>query len=99
MKITKEITVYATSHCKTITTDPKDLIHAGVDSGDLKDFETWLDDYYSAQDILNLIEEGIEPKEYIDQAYMEYCNRHIALLVDNDPDWWCDTITVEVEVN
>ena len=99
MKITKEITVYATFHCETITADPKDLISAGVESSDIDNFETWLKENYTAQDILNLIEEGIEPRERIDAEYVEYCENQIEYLVDADPDWWCDTITVEVEVN
>lgn len=99
MKVTKEITVYATSHCEIITTDPKDLITAGVDSGDIDNFETWLEENYTAKDILDLIEEGIEPQEQIDAEYVEYCENHIAYLVDADPDWWCDTIIIEVEVN
>lgn len=99
MKVTKEITVYATSHRTIITADPKDLIPTAVDSGNIYDFATWLDNYYSAQDILNLIEEGIDPKEQVDQEYVEYCTRHIEYLVDNEPHWWKDTITVEVEVN
>lgn len=99
MKITKEITVYATSHCGTITADPKDLISAGVNSGDIDNFKSWLEENYTAQDILDLIEEGIEPQERIDAEYLEYCENQIESLVDADPDWWCDTITVEVEVN
>lgn len=99
MKVTKEITVYATSHCEIITTDPKDLISAGVDSGDIDNFETWLEEHYTAQDILDLLEEDIEPQEQIDAEYVEYCENHIAYLVDNDPDWWYDTIIIEVEVN
>ena len=99
MKITKEVTVYATSHCKTITTDPKELISAGVDSGDMDSFEMWLEENYSARDILDLIEEGIEPKDYLDNEYIEYCENQIEYLIDADPDWWCDTITIEVEVN
>lgn len=99
MKVTKEITVYATSHCETITTDPKDLISAGVESGDIDNFETWLEENYTARDILDLIEEGIEPRERIDAEYVEHCENQIEYLVDDDPHWWCDTITVEVEVN
>lgn len=100
MKITKEITVYATSHCEIITTDPKDLISAGVDSDDIDHFKTWLEENYTAQDILDLIEEGINPQDYLDNEYVDYCINQIEYLVDADPDcWWCDTITVEVEVN
>lgn len=99
MKITKEVTVYATSHCETITTDPKELINAGVDSGDIDNYEMWLEKNYCAQDILNLIEEGIEPQDHVDNQYIDYCLDKIEYLVDADPDWWKDTITVEVEVN
>lgn len=97
MKIT--ITVYATSHCQVITTDPKDLIPAGVDSGDIDNFEMWLEENYSARDILDLIEAGIEPQKQIDAEYVAYCENQIEYLVDADPDWWRDTIAVEVEVN
>lgn len=99
MKITKEITVYATSHCETITDDPKDLITAGVDGGDIDNFEIWLDENYTARNILDLIEEGIDPKEYLDNEYIDYCINQIEYLVDVNVDWWRDTITVEVEVN
>ena len=94
MKVT--ITVYATSHCQIITTDPKDLISAGVDSGDIDSFEMWLEENYSARDILDLIEEDIEPNEYLDNEYVDYCTNQIEYLVDTDPDWWKDTISVEV---
>ena len=99
MKVTKEITVYATSHCETITTDPKDLINAGVDSGDIDNYEMWLEENYTAQDILDLVERGINPQDHVHNEYVDYCTNHIAYLVDADPDWWCDTITIEVEVN
>ena len=99
MKVTKEITVYATSHCGTITADPKDLISAGVDSGDIDSFEAWLEENYTAQDILDLLEEDIEPKDYLDNEYVEYCENQIEYLINTDPDWWKDTITIEVEVN
>ena len=94
MKVT--ITVYATSHCQIITTDSKDLISAGVDSGDIDSFEMWLEENYSARNILDLIEEGIEPNEYLDNEYVDYCTNQIEYLVDTDPDWWKDTISVEV---
>lgn len=94
MKIT--VTVYATSHCEVITTDPKDLIPAGVDSSDIDSFEMWLEENYSARDILDLIEDGIEPKDYLDNEYVDYCTNQIEYLVDTDPDWWKDTIAVEV---
>lgn len=99
MKITKEITVYATSHCETITTDLKDLMSVGVDSTDIDSFEAWLEENYTAKDILDLIEEGINPNNYLDNQYVDYCTNQIEYLVDTDPDWWKDTITVEVEVN
>lgn len=99
MKVTKEITVYATVYSGTITTDPKDLISAGVDSGDIDSFETWLEENYTARDILDLIEEEIDPKDQLDAEYVEYCENQIEYLVDTDDDWWRDTITVEVEVN
>lgn len=99
MKVTKEITVYATSHCGTITADPKDLISAGVDGGDIDNFESWLEENYTAQDILDLLEEEIDPQDQVDREYVEYCENQIEFLVDVDPDWWKDTITVEVEVN
>jgi hypothetical protein len=99
MKVTKEITVYATSHCETITADPKDLITAGVDGGDIDTFESWLEENYTARDILNLVQEGLNPQDYLDNEYVDYCINQIEFLVDADPDWWCDTITVEVEVN
>lgn len=99
MKVTKEITVYATSHCEIITTDIQDLIPAGVGSRDIDSFEIWLEENYTAQDILDLIEEGIEPKDHLDNEYVDYCENQIEYLVDADPDWWKDTITVEVEVN
>lgn len=99
MKVTKEITVYATSHCDTITADPKDLISAGVDSGDIDNFETWLEENYTAQDILDLIERGINPEYHVSSEYLDYCLDKIEYLVDIDCDWWKDTITVEVEVN
>ena len=94
MKVT--ITVYATSHCQIITTDPKDLISAGVDSSDIDSFEMWLEENYSARDILDFIAEGIEPNEYLDNEYVDYCTNQIEYLVDTDPDWWKDTISVEV---
>lgn len=99
MKVTKEITVYATSHCETITTDLTELISAGVDSGDIDNFEAWLEENYTAKDILDLIEEDINPTDYLDSQYVDYCTNQIEYLVDTDPDWWKDTITVEVEVN
>lgn len=99
MKITKEITVYATSHCETLTADIKDLIPAGVESGDIDSFEMWLEENYSARDILDLIEDGIEPQDHLDNEYVDYCTNQIEYLVDTDIGWWKDTITVEVEVN
>lgn len=99
MKVTKEITVYATSHCETITTDLKDLISAGVNSGEIDNFDTWLEEHYTAKDVFNLIGAGINPQDHIDQEYIDYCESMIEYLVDVDPDWWKDTITVEVEVS
>ena len=99
MKVTKEITVYATVYSGIITTDPKDLISAGVDSGDIDSFETWLEENYTARDILDLIEEEIDPKDQLDAEYVEYCTNQIEYLIDVYDDWWKDTIIVEVEVN
>jgi hypothetical protein len=99
MKVTKEITVYATSHCETITTDLTELISTGVDSGDIDNYEAWLEENYTAADILDLVERGINPHDHVYSEYVDYCTNHIEYLVDADPDWWCDTITVEVEVN
>jgi hypothetical protein len=99
MKVTKEITVYATSHCETITADPKDLITAGVDGGDIDNFESWLEENYTARDILNLVEEGLNPQDYLDNEYVDYCINQIEYLVDVNVDWWKDTIIAEVEVN
>lgn len=99
MKVTKEITVYATSHCETITTDLIDLISVGVNSRDIDNFETWLEGHYTAQDILDLIANDINPQDHIDAEYVDYCTNQIEYLVDTDPDWWKDTITVEIEVN
>jgi hypothetical protein len=99
MKATKEITVYATVYSGTITTNPKDLIFAGVDSGDIDTFDSWLEENYTARDILNLVEKGINPQDHLDNEYVDYCINQIEYLVDADDDWWKDTITVEVEVN
>lgn len=99
MKVTKEITVYATVYSGIITTDPKDLISAGVDSGDIDSFKTWLEENYTAKDILDLIEEEIDPEDQLDGEYVDYCETQIAYLVDIGDDWWKDTIIVEVEVN
>lgn len=99
MKVTKEITVYATVYSGIITTNPKDLISAGVDSGDIDNFEKWLEENYTARDILDLIGKGIDPEDQLDGEYVKYCEDQIEYLVDIGDDWWKDTIIVEVEVN
>jgi hypothetical protein len=99
MKITKEITVYATVYSGTITTDLTELISAGVDSGDIDNYETWLEENYTAADILDLVEKGINPQDHVYNQYVDYCTNQIEYLVDAADDWWKDTITVEVEVN
>ena len=96
----KEITVYANRFNTCISTDIKDLIETAIDTGDIKDFEDWIDAEFEPSelaDLLNDYKTTEEVKNELQLHYDIYCLDRVKYLIESgDDDYWSDTITIEI---